>query len=56
MALVLGLAIMLGANVSTAVIVQVLSFSIAAAAPGLFIVSLLAFRDGMTIHTNIFPQ
>src|SRR6185312_8443272 len=45
-ALVPALAIMLGANVGTTLIVQVLSFNIAAAAPVLFVVGLLAFRNG----------
>src|SRR5580693_415383 len=45
-ALVPGLAIMLGANVGTTLIVQLLSFNIAAAAPVLFIMGLLAFRTG----------
>jgi phosphate:Na+ symporter len=40
------LAIMLGANVGTTLIVQVLSFNIAAAAPVLFIIGLVAFRSG----------
>jgi phosphate:Na+ symporter len=40
------LAIMLGANVGTTLIVQALSFNIAAAAPVLFVVGLLAFRFG----------
>src|SRR6476661_4932240 len=40
------LAIMLGANVGTTLIVQVLSFNITAAAPVLFIIGLLAFRNG----------
>jgi phosphate:Na+ symporter len=44
--LVPALAIMLGANVGTTLIVQVLSFNIAAAAPVLFIVGLIAFRIG----------
>src|ERR1700754_5098313 len=44
--LVTGLAIMLGANVGTTLIVQVLSFNIAAAAPALFVIGLLAFRFG----------
>jgi Na+/phosphate symporter len=44
--LVPALAIMLGANVGTTLIVQVLSFNIAAAAPVLFIVGLVAFRTG----------
>src|SRR5205814_1621092 len=44
--LVPALAIMLGANVGTTLIVQVLSFNIAAAAPALFVVGLVAFRAG----------
>lgn len=40
------LAIMLGANVGTTLIVQVLSFNVAAAAPVLFVFGLLAFRFG----------
>src|SRR3979490_2119159 len=45
--LVPALAIMLGANVGTTLIVQVLSFNIAAAAaPVLFILGLVAFRGG----------
>ncbi|QOZ69210.1 Na/Pi cotransporter family protein [Bradyrhizobium arachidis] len=40
------LAIMLGANVGTTLIVQVLSFNIAAAAPVLFVLGLVAFRSG----------
>jgi phosphate:Na+ symporter len=45
-ALVPALAIMLGANVGTTLIVQVLSFNITAVAPVLFIIGLLAFRNG----------
>ncbi|MBV8839638.1 MAG: Na/Pi cotransporter family protein [Alphaproteobacteria bacterium] len=45
-ALVPALAIMLGANVGTTLIVQLLSFNIAAAAPVLFVLGLLAFRSG----------
>ena len=45
-ALVPALAIMLGANVGTTLIVQILSFNVVAAAPVLFIVGLLAFRGG----------
>src|SRR5688572_22324262 len=41
--LVPALAIMLGANVGTTLIVQLFSFNVAAAAPVLFIVGLLAF-------------
>ncbi|MCA1453945.1 Na/Pi cotransporter family protein [Bradyrhizobium sp. BRP22] len=44
--LVPALAIMLGANVGTTLIVQVLSFNIAAVAPLLFIIGLVAFRSG----------
>ena len=44
--LVPALAIMLGANVGTTLIVQVLSFNIAAVAPVFFIVGLLGFRAG----------
>lgn len=40
------LAIMLGANVGTTLIVQVLSFNIAAVAPVLFVLGLVAFRAG----------
>lgn len=40
------LAIMLGANVGTTLIVQVLSFNVTAVAPILFIVGLVAFRVG----------
>jgi phosphate:Na+ symporter len=45
-ALVPALAIMLGANVGTTLIVQVLSFNVAAIAPVLFILGLVAFRQG----------
>src|SRR5437868_13283774 len=44
--LVPALAIMLGANIGTTLIVQVLSFNVAAIAPVLFIVGLVAFRSG----------
>jgi phosphate:Na+ symporter len=44
--LVPALAIMLGANVGTTLIVQLLSFNITAVAPVLFILGLLAFRNG----------
>jgi phosphate:Na+ symporter len=44
--LVPALAIMLGANVGTTLIVQVLSFNISAAAPVLFVLGLVAFRSG----------
>jgi phosphate:Na+ symporter len=45
-ALVPALAIMLGANVGTTLIVQVLSFNISAVAPVLFVLGLIAFRSG----------
>ncbi len=45
-ALVPALAIMLGANVGTTLIVQLLSFDISAAAPVLFVVGLVTFRAG----------
>src|ERR1700746_2814400 len=44
--LVPALAIMLGANVGTTLIVQVLSFNLAAVAPLLFVVGVIAFRSG----------
>ena len=44
--LVPALAIMLGANVGTTLIVQAFSFNVAAAAPVLFVAGLLAFRSG----------
>src|SRR6476660_3049354 len=44
--LVPALAIMLGANVGTTLIVQILSFNISAVAPVLFIIGLVAFRTG----------
>ena len=44
--LVAALAIMLGANVGTTLIVQVLSFNITAIAPVLFVLGLVAFRSG----------
>src|SRR5215475_1197579 len=45
-ALVPALAIMLGANVGTTLIVQLFSFNISAVAPVLFILGLVAFRSG----------
>lgn len=45
-ALVPALAIMLGANVGTTLIVQVLSFNVSVAAPVLFVIGLVAFRSG----------
>jgi phosphate:Na+ symporter len=44
--LVPALAIMLGANVGTTLIVQILSFDISAVAPALFVVGLVTFRIG----------
>src|SRR5213075_2008984 len=44
--LVPALAIMLGANVGTTLIVQILSFNVAAIAPVLFVVGLIGFRLG----------
>src|ERR1700743_998716 len=44
--LVPALAIMLGANIGTTLIVQALSFNLAAVAPVLFVLGLLAFRNG----------
>src|SRR5712671_5388308 len=44
--LVPGLAVMLGANIGTTLIVQALSFNISAVAPVLFLVGLLAFNIG----------
>jgi phosphate:Na+ symporter len=44
--LVPALAIMLGANVGTTLIVQVLSFNVSAVAPVLFVLGLVAFRSG----------
>ena len=45
-ALVPALAIMLGANVGTSLIVQLLSFNVTAAAPVLFVIGLVSFRSG----------
>ena len=50
--LVPALAIMLGANAGTALIVQLLSFNVAAVAPVLFIVGLIAFRRGKRTRTR----
>jgi phosphate:Na+ symporter len=44
--LVPALAIMLGANVGTTLIVQLLSFNVSVAAPVLFVLGLVAFRGG----------
>ena len=45
-ALVPALAIMLGANVGTTLIVQLLSFNVSAVAPVLFVLGLVTFRSG----------
>jgi phosphate:Na+ symporter len=50
--LVPALALMLGANVGTTLIVQVLSFNISAVAPALFIVGLVTFRAGTQALTR----
>jgi phosphate:Na+ symporter len=50
--LVPALAIMLGANVGTTLIVQVLAFDIAAFAPVLFLIGLVVFRIGGTSLTR----
>src|SRR5215470_16100176 len=44
--LVPALAIMLGANVGTTLIVQLLSFNVVAVAPALFVMGVVAFRAG----------
>jgi phosphate:Na+ symporter len=49
--LVPALAIMLGANVGTMLIVQVLSFNVTAVAPLLFVVGVVAFKqDGRSVR------
>jgi phosphate:Na+ symporter len=50
--LIPALAIMLGANVGTTLIVQLLSFDVTAVAPVLFIVGLVAFRRGEQTRTR----
>jgi len=50
--LVPALAIMLGANVGTALIVQILSFDVSPAAPVLLLVGLVAFRRGGQTRTR----
>jgi phosphate:Na+ symporter len=44
--LVPAMAILLGANVGTSLIVQLLSFNVAASAPTLFVIGVVAFRGG----------
>src|SRR5580700_7637393 len=51
-ALVPALAIMLGANIGTALIVQILSFNVSAVAPVLFLIGLGAFRLGKRTPTR----
>ncbi|RKF35700.1 Na/Pi cotransporter family protein [Paraburkholderia fungorum] len=50
--LVPALAIMLGANVGTTLIVQVLSFDVAAASPALILVGVLMFRKASTTRAH----
>jgi phosphate:Na+ symporter len=50
--LVPALAVMLGANLGTTLIVQVLSYNITAVAPVLFVLGLLAFRAGPQSRTK----
>jgi phosphate:Na+ symporter len=50
--LVPALAVMLGANVGTTLIVQALSFNVAAIAPVLFLVGLIAFKRGRETRTR----
>jgi phosphate:Na+ symporter len=52
LALVPALAVMLGANVGTTLVVQVLSFDISAAAPVLLVIGLIAFRRGGRTRTH----
>jgi phosphate:Na+ symporter len=52
MALVPALAIMLGANVGSTLIVQVLSFNVSAVAPILFVVGVTAFKRGGQTRTR----
>jgi phosphate:Na+ symporter len=50
--LVPALAIMLGANIGTTLIVQVLSFNVSAVAPVLFLVGVVAFKLGQRTPTR----
>jgi phosphate:Na+ symporter len=52
MTLVSGLAVTLGANVGTTLIVQVLTFKVAAAAPFFFLAGLIAFNRGGKTRTR----
>ncbi|HEX4173128.1 MAG TPA: Na/Pi cotransporter family protein [Acetobacteraceae bacterium] len=51
-ALVPGLAVMLGANVGTTLIVQVLSFNVAEVAPALILLGVILFRRGTAARTR----
>ena len=54
--LVPALAIMLGANVGTTLIVQMLSFNVSAVAPILFLIGVIAFkRGGLHAHARSRP-
>ena len=50
--LIPALAIMLGANVGTTLIVQVLSFNVSAVAPVLFLVGVITFKRGSQTRTR----
>lgn len=50
--LVPGLAVMLGANVGTTLIVQVMSFNVSGMAPALFLIGVLMFRRGDVSRTR----
>jgi phosphate:Na+ symporter len=54
--LVPALAVMLGANVGTTLIVQVLSFDVAAASPILILIGVLLFRRGSNPQTHDFGR
>ncbi len=54
--LVPALAVMLGANVGTTLIVQVLSFDVAAASPVLILVGVMMFRRGANPQTHDFGR
>jgi phosphate:Na+ symporter len=54
--LVPALAVMLGANVGTTLIVQVLSFDVAAASPVLILIGVLLFRRGSNPQTHDFGR
>src|SRR5437868_13493051 len=56
LALVPALAIMLGANVGTTLIVQLLAFNVAAIAPVLFVVGLVAFRIGEGTRVRVLGR